>query len=271
MKLDKPIAFGYTAKIYAWDEGRVLKLFHNWFELQSIEFEQRLARAVHASGLPVPAVYEIIQVEGRNGLIYERVDGLSMWEVLGKQPWRLGAFARRTAELHAQMHASKVQPQLPAQRKRLEYKLNHADPLPAPLKKGALEALVSLPEGTSLCHRDFHPGNILVTAKDEIIIDWIDASLGNPLADVARTSIIALGAAASSQVTGRFQKFIVHLFHGLYLRHYFRLRPGGKQEYRRWLPVVAAARLDEGIRENEKWLIEQATKGLKNQNKEALQ
>ena len=270
MKLDKPIAFGYTAKIYAWDEGRVLKLFHNWFELQSIEFEQRLARAVHASGLPVPAVYEIIQVEGRNGLIYERVDGLSMWEVLGKQPWRLGTFARRTAELHAQMHASKVQPQLPAQRKRLEYKLNHADPLPAPLKKGALEALVSLPEGTSLCHGDFHPGNILVTAKDEIIIDWIDASLGNPLADVARTSIIALGAAASSQVTGRFQKFIVHLFHGLYLRHYFRLRPGGKQEYRRWLPVVAAARLDEGIRENEKWLIEQATKGLKNQNKEVL-
>ena len=52
---------------------------------------------------------------------------------------------------------------------------------------------------------------------------------------------------------------------------YFRLRPGGKQEYRRWLPVVAAARLEEGIRENKKWLIEQATKDLNNQNKEVLQ
>lgn len=52
-------------------------------------------------------------------------------------------------------------------------------------------------------------------------------------------------------------KFFIKLFHSVYLRHYFRLRPGGESEYRRWLPVVAAARLSENIPEIESWLMKQ--------------
>jgi uncharacterized protein (TIGR02172 family) len=261
-KLGKPIALGRTAEIYAWDDRRVLKLFNDWFDLESIRFEQEMSRAVHDSGLPVPAVGDIVQVNGRNGLIYERVDGVSMWEVLGKQPWLLLRFARQTADLHARMHARPIQPDLPSQHQRLERKIRGADPLPAPLKQAALEALASLPQGDCLCHGDFHPQNILVTERGPVIIDWIDASLGSPLSDVARTSVIILGAAASRQVPDRFQKAFARLFHTRYLHHYFRLRPGGEEEYHRWLPVVAAARLSEGIAELEDWLVEQVHKGL---------
>jgi len=78
--LSRPLAYGRTAEIYAWQEGQVLKLFYDWFGLENIGYEARVARAVHASGLPVPAVGEIIGVNGRNGLVYQRVDGHSMWE-----------------------------------------------------------------------------------------------------------------------------------------------------------------------------------------------
>jgi hypothetical protein len=53
-------------------------------------------------------------------------------------------------------------------------------------------------------------------------------------------------------------KLMVRLFHSAYLRKYFRLRPRGETEYRRWLPVVAGARLNENIPELEQWLIQQA-------------
>ncbi len=260
--LEQPLAVGRTAELYTWEENRVLKLFHNWFDLESIQFEQRMAQAVHASRLPVPAVGEIVQINGRNGLVYEQVDGQNMWEVLEKRPWRLFAMARMTAQLHAEMHANTLRPDLPPQHRRLENKLRSADPLPASLKTTALETLSTLPDGESICHGDFHPGNILLTPSRAVVIDWIDASLGNPLADVARTTIIALGAAASSQVPNRALKVFVRLFHAMYLRHYFRLRPGGEAEYRRWLPVVAAARLSENIQELETWLVGQARKSL---------
>ena len=43
-----------------------------------------------------------------------------------------------------------------------------------------------------------------------------------------------------------------------YLRRYFALRPEGYEEYGRWLPIVAAARLSENIPELERWLLAQA-------------
>lgn len=254
-ELGEPLALGRTAELYAWEHGRVLKLYFDWFEPDSIRFEQRMARAVHAAGLPVPAAFDLIEVNGRQGLVYERVDGTEMWTELKKRPVRLIAFARRTAELHAEMHANPTRPEFPSQRRRLEGKIRNAPALPVSLQAATLSALARLPSGSSICHGDFHPGNILVAAGRDVVIDWIDASLGNPLADVARSTIIALGAAASSQVPDLFMKLFLRLFHAIYLGRYFRLRPGGQAEYRRWLPVVAAARLSENMPELESWLL----------------
>jgi hypothetical protein len=260
--LGKPLALGRTAEIFAWEEGKVIKLFFDWFELGDIQFEQKLNTNIHASGLPVPAPGEIIRVNGRNGLIYTRIDGLNMWETLGQQPLRLMEFARRTAKLQAEMHANPTRPNIPSQRYRLENKLKHAEILPQTLKDSALVQLAQLPDGESICHGDFHPGNILITGKRAVIIDWIDASIGNPLADVARSSIIALGAAGSPKVVNPLLRLLLYLFHHVYIHQYFSLRPGGKQEYKRWLPLVAAARLSENIHEQEKWLLKRALRGL---------
>ena len=67
----QPLAHGRTADVYAWGEAHVLKLFHNWFDLESIEREAGIAAAVHASGLPAPAVGDITRTNGRIGLVYE--------------------------------------------------------------------------------------------------------------------------------------------------------------------------------------------------------
>ncbi len=261
--LGKPIAIGRTAEIYSWNDGWVLKLFHNWFELEDIKFEQKIAKHVHESGLPVPAVGDILNVNGRNGLLYERIGGQNMWEVMQKQPWRVISLAENTARLHSNMHANALRPDLPLQHHRLENKLRRGNCLSESLKKYFLTAFSDLPIGDSICHGDFHPGNILLSPKHTIIIDWIDASLGNPLADLARTSIIILGATASPQIPQFPMKILVKLFHSVYLRTYFLLRPGGEKEYRCWLPVIAAARLSENIPELKTWLLKTAERGMR--------
>jgi aminoglycoside phosphotransferase (APT) family kinase protein len=263
MDLGKPIARGRTADVYNWQDGEVLKLFHDWFDLEDIQFEQFINSAIHAAGLPVPAVGEILQINGHNGLVYERVNGQSVWKMLMKQPWNLPMFARQTAVLHAGMHSAIIQADIPSQAKRLENKIRQAEALPAHFRETALKGLSGLPKGDSLCHGDFHPGNILVSGRKFVIIDWIDSSVGNSLADVARTSIIILGATASAQIPNIMERFIVRRFHAIYLQHYFELRPGGENEYRQWLPVIAAARLSENIPELEQWLLNQVENALK--------
>ena len=260
ISLDHPIAHGRTADIYDWGEGYILKLFHNWFELEDIEYELRIARAVHANGVRTPAIKELIQVDGRNGLIYERANGESMMTMFQRKPWRVFKYSRILARLHAEMHECVFEADIPQQHTKLRYKINHAEALDASLKDSLLNALDSLPEGDRVCHGDFHPANVLVSGNDATVIDWIDSSRGNPLADVARTTVIFIGGVETDQIPNPLAKIFIRLFHAGYMREYFRLRPHGLEEYHRWLPIVAAGRLTERMPELEKWLIQQAEK-----------
>lgn len=244
-ELSEPFAIGGTAEVYDWEPGWVLKLYFDRFNSGIADFEHRIATAISAAGISTPAVGEIICVNGRMGLLYENCIGLSMDADLQEHFFHGSPHARKMAELHAEMHTKPLQADISLTRRRLEQKIRDAKPLPENIRTAALAALETMPDGDRLCHGDFHPGNILLSQPKPVIIDWIDASIGSSLADVARTSIILLGSAATE--ANRYQSYGIRILHDIYLRRYFQLRPGGEEEYRRWLPIVAAGRLNEGI------------------------
>ena len=167
-----------------------------------------------------------------------------MLKMMTYKPWNIFKFARRMAELHFEIHSCTLQANLPLQRQKLSSKIRQAEAIPDHLRAKAMAALESIPNHNRLYHGDFHPNNILITAQNETVIDWMDASNGNPLADVARTTIIALGATETGQIKGLLQKALLRIFHAAYIRNYFKLSPGGEAEYNRWLPIAAAARLN---------------------------
>jgi Ser/Thr protein kinase RdoA (MazF antagonist) len=258
--LENPIARGRTADVYRWDDGQVLKLFHDWFPLENIQYERMIAHEIHTSKIKAPAVGDLIRVDGRNGLLYQRVDGQPMFEILLRKPWLLFKCAHIFAKLHVDMHESVLSARIPTQRERLMYKLRGAKALPPSTQNVLLEALNDLPEDNHVCHGDFHPANVLLTDHGGFVIDWGDTTRGNPLADVARTSIIMTGLVHTRQFPDPRFRIVSWIFHAAYLQNYFHLHPGGKDEYRRWLPIVAGARLSENIPELETWLLKQAEK-----------
>ena len=71
-----------------------------------------------------------------------------------------------------------------------------------------------------------------------------------------------MGVSASGSGASWVQKVMVRWYHRIYVRHYFRLRPGGEDEYRAWRPIIAAARMSEGIAEIQDWLLSQVQEGL---------
>jgi len=260
--LGKPIAIGGTAEIYDWEPGWVLKLYFDRFGPRMADYERHIATAICATGLPVPAVGEIVDIDGRKGLLYQKCEGEQMGEDLARHPWRLVSYAIKLAELHAEMHAKPMQADVSPLRHKLEEKIRDAKPLPENLRTAALKALETMPDGDRLCHGDFHLGNIMLSETEPVIIDWIDASIGSPLADVARTSILAQGMVEVEPQFSRFQRFGLRIMHTIYLHRYFQLRPDGQDEYRRWLPIVAAGRLNENVPGWDNWLLEQASKLL---------
>jgi uncharacterized protein (TIGR02172 family) len=244
---EAPFAVGFTAEVYAWRPGVVLKLFKKGISRGAAEFEATLTRTVHATGLPVPAVGEVIEMDGRYGLELERVDGISMLDALRQNPETYLGYAHQLAELQVEMHSRSV-PELPDQRERLKRKITGTEKLPEEVRIAALRALEGIPEDDKLCHGDFHPGNILLSQQGPVIIDWIDASRGSPTLDVARSTLLFGGIRLPADFPGAENlNLVLDMFYQAYRQRYFTLRALDPRELERWLPVVAAARLDENI------------------------
>jgi uncharacterized protein (TIGR02172 family) len=246
-KLSTPITEGRTAEIYAWDDTHVLKLYRDWCPPDWVEYEARTARLVFEAGIPSPEAVEIVEVDGRRGLLYERLQGISMLQDMNARPWLLWKHARWLAELQLKIHGQSTTG-WPSYKKRLDHDIRNSAHLSEELKSKALIRLNALPDGTNICHGDYHPGNVLITERGPVVIDWMTASTGSPWADVARTSLIlSIGAKAAGKQVHPILRTAIKLYERTYLNRYRTLQPDTENEMDRWTPVIAAGRLYENI------------------------
>lgn len=201
------IGSGDQADVFAWKDGQVIKLFKKFDPaIHGVEFSAN--RVASSMGLPVPAVFGgLIEVEDRKGMVMERVDGPTMAHYMLDHPERVTECANQMAHLHVQIHESEVpaskRVELEALLRRpdvsgvlelqsmLSMFINKADDLSPDIKKNVLAILDSLPQGTAMCHGDFHAGNVIMSADGPMAIDWTLGEWGNPLADFARTWLIS--------------------------------------------------------------------------------
>jgi uncharacterized protein (TIGR02172 family) len=237
---ETPIAIGVTSELLNWDNGRVVKLCFDWVRAETVEREFNVTRALHAAGLPVPAAYELVQVKGRWGIVFERIEGPSMLKQVEKRPWQLFSAARRLAELHARLHELAAPPQLPSQRDQINRWMDGAttNDFPPARKEAARAVVAHFGEGKVVCHGDFHPANILLTARGPIIIDWSTGTRGHAEGDVARTCVLFEKANLPPQALWYMHimlKLARRLLHATYLKRYLALRPGKLDAINRWL------------------------------------
>lgn len=243
------LAEGRTAEVYAWQENQILKLFYSWCPAHWVRHEADNSRVVSTKRLTTPQLLDLVEIEDRQGIIYERVDGPSMLDLVSTKPWMLFRLARQLAELHAEIHKQDASELIPL-REALRKDIQQVETLPPSLKARVLQLLAELPDDSALCHFDFHPDQVLITAGGPVIIDWMTARQGPPLADVARTSIMLMvGQVPHAR---RVMRAIINIWRGLfyrvYIARYLALHPGiTRDDVRTWMIPVAAGRLREEI------------------------
>jgi aminoglycoside phosphotransferase (APT) family kinase protein len=241
---------GRTADVFAFGNGRVVKVFHADVPRVTIDREASVARALSAVQLSVPRFEGVIQVDGRDGLVFERVTGPSMLSVLAQAPWRVVPLAQLLANVHWRIHAERATG-LPRQR---DYVSNaiRAAALPEARKIAALSCLAELPDNDRVCHGDFHPDNVVLTSRGPVVIDWLTAVRGEPAGDVARTLLLLRYASPPSGPGLILVLVLRRLFAAAYWRHYAR-RTGMRQSAAdAWRVPLIAARLAENLPADER-------------------
>lgn len=144
------IAEGRDSEIFDHGPGKVLRRARDG---RSLAAEAEIMRYVRSRGYPCPEVHDA----GDGYLVMDRLQGPTMMDVVGRPPFPLRRSGHLLAELHHQLHR-----------------------IPAP--PGVRDA--PLP-GDRLVHRDLHPMNVMMTPDGPMVIDWANASAGDPAFDVA--------------------------------------------------------------------------------------
>jgi aminoglycoside phosphotransferase (APT) family kinase protein len=163
------LAEGRDSEIFEHGAGRVLRVARNGRSLIS---EAEIMRYVRSQGYPCPDVHDA----GDGYLVMDRLEGPTMMESVGKPPFPLRRSGRLLAELHEQLHRIPAPPGI------------RAAPLP----------------GDRLVHRDLHPMNVMMTPGGPMVIDWANASSGDPAFDVADTWVLFACATAPTVGVDRF-------------------------------------------------------------------
>jgi aminoglycoside phosphotransferase (APT) family kinase protein len=166
--------------------------------------EWRLLHRLHSAGIPVPAPVFLEQTSAIFGspvIVVDYVEGVSEWEH-ASVPGLVQELATLLARIHALEPIRADLAFLPRQADLVAARLsNLTGRLDEALQEGiireTLERVWPLPRGnpTSLLHGDYWPGNVLWReGRIAAVLDWEDAALGDPLADLGNTRLEVLWA-----------------------------------------------------------------------------
>ncbi len=256
------LATGRTAEVYALGDDRIVKVLRPAFADEEAAIEARAASAITAAGVEAPALLGTIKVGGRPALVYARLRGPSMLELLMRDPSLSADLAAELGQLHAAMHDRDAGGRLPDGAELLGAAIRRAAAgLDSRVVRAALARLESLATDSSICHGDMHPGNVIMTEGGPVTIDWVTASSGTAPADVARTLMLLRDSPLPDDLETDARQTLTalrHAFADAYLAAYGRSRTLDPELLAAWRLPILVARLAEGITQGRAPAIEDA-------------
>lgn len=243
------IGAGRTADVFLYDEEQVLKLYKESVDAASVVREFDTAVYACENNLPTPKPIAVIQEENRHGIVFRRIEGTSLLNLLSDSPMSMPHIAVKMARLHHHINSIAYSDASNSQKESLVHAIMRSPLLSEGDKAKIRNYIETLPDEKFLCHGDFHPDNILID-EDLWIIDWMTGTSGSPACDVARSRMI-LECSDIPEAIPAVQRFFLSFgkkaLAKKYVREYCRISGLTPGEIDRWMLPLYAARLAENL------------------------
>lgn len=220
----------------------IVKVFETTHPKANIFNEALNTARVEETGLPIPKVKSVQEIDGKWALAVEYKEGKTLEQLMEEAPENAEAYMEQFVDLQLEMHSHRS-PKLKKLKDKLARQINSLREVDATTRYELLTRLESMPKHDKLCHGDFNPSNVIVNEEGKMsIVDWAHATQGNASADAAMTY---LQFAVKDEKTAE-----------LYLRLFCKKSDTARQYVQQWIPIVAAAQLTKNKEEEKEFLLQ---------------
>lgn len=216
-------------EVYKCEEG-IVKVFEKTHPKSAIFNEALNTVRVEETGMDIPKLKEVIQIEGKWALVIEYKDGKTLEEMMKVDPQNMEKYMSDFVDLQLKIQSNKA-PMLNKLKDKLARQIDGLKELDATQRYELRTRLESMPKHTKVCHGDFNPSNVIVGKNGKMtVVDWAHVTQGNASADAAMTYLLF---ALKDQAVA-----------DMYLDMFCKKSDTAKQYVQQWLPIVAASQLE---------------------------
>lgn len=218
-----------THKVIYRDGATCVKAFDENFSKADILNEALNHARVEQTGLHIPKLLGVNVVDGKWAIMTEFIEGKTLAQLMAENPEKEEDYLRFLVDLQLKMHA-KTCPMLNKLKDKMHGKIS-ASGLDATTRYDLHIRLESMPKHNKICHGDFNPSNIIISADGTpYILDWSHATQGNASADAARTFLLFCLEGSRERAKR-------------YLDLFCEKSDTAMQYVQKWMPIVAASQL----------------------------
>lgn len=223
---------GTQKNVYV-DGEKVYKVFALSYNKSDVLYEALNTARVEDTGLDIPKLLSVSVEDGQWMIISELAKGITLEKLLTEHPENTDEYLENMVDFQISYNkrSNLLLLSMKDKLKRQIHELN----VDAHIQYELESRLEELPPHQKLCHGDYCPENIMVQTDDnhKIIaitaVDWVHATRGNASADVANTYLTL-----KLQHPDLADK---------YLELFCEKTATDMQYVKKWMPIVAAARL----------------------------
>ena len=177
-------------KVVYQDGDTLIKVFdeNDWSKSEILTEGLNQAR-IEETGLNIPKILKVGTVDGKWALMMEYIEGKNLADLMREEPEKFDEYLDLFVSLQQEIHTKKA-PLLTTLKDKMTRKISGAD-LKATIRYDLQLKLRELGVTNVVCHCDFKPDNVLITADGTpYILDWSHTNQGNPNVDAAISYIL---------------------------------------------------------------------------------
>jgi hypothetical protein len=175
------IGHGVSGDVFAIDDQRVVKVFHEPFTFQQVSRAYEDARFIGECGIPTAGAYEMIQSGERFGIVYEYLREPTLLSCIAKGEIKREDAAVKMGKMLKRLHGLPLREGIQTLGDMAGGILERCGAFLSPERRKELLGLIDRFPGCSVLHGDFHENNILVRGDEYLLIDLDSVCTGSPL------------------------------------------------------------------------------------------